>query len=277
MIAFALGAFAALGMYFIVTATLFEKHTIGFPKEIFSTAFHLLRRKLPEIMLAIAAGAVTYLALGGIASAILIASLAITIPRLLRRSQNEKTKDRERESWPALLEEIRVLTGAGGLSLPNAFYKVGTRAPQTLANAFIHSQSEWKLSTDFDLALDTFKQHAQDATADSVAEVFRISYRIGGSDLESRLDALIEDRILDLQARKDAVAKQSGAKFARLFVLIVPAGMAFAGLAIGEGRAAYATPIGQLLTLAAFVCIASCWWWASTLLRLPEEPRVFAK
>ena len=64
-------------------------------------------------------------------------------------------------------------------------------------------------------------------------------------------------------------------RFARLFVLIVPVGMALVGLLIGDGRAAYGTATGQALVLVAFAMMGGCWAWAGVLLRLPEEERVF--
>lgn len=59
-------------------------------------------------------------------------------------------------------------------------------------------------------------------------------------------------------------------------MLIVPLGMALAGLTIGTGRAAYQTPLGQAGVLVAIGIIVVCWIWAGRLMRLPEERRVFA-
>jgi tight adherence protein B len=56
----------------------------------------------------------------------------------------------------------------------------------------------------------------------------------------------------------------------------VPVGMALVGLAIGDGRASYATATAQLMILGAFGLIALCWIWAGYLMRLPEEERVFS-
>ena len=71
------------------------------------------------------------------------------------------------------------------------------------------------------------------------------------------------------------IRNRTGVRFARLFVLVVPIGMAFVGLSIGEGRAAYASDGGQAMVLVAFALMAACWWWASRLLQLPDEQRVF--
>jgi len=69
--------------------------------------------------------------------------------------------------------------------------------------------------------------------------------------------------------------KQAGARFARRFVLIVPAGMALAGMSVGTGRAAYETATGQALVVLALVLVVACWAWAGRIMALPEEQRVF--
>jgi tight adherence protein B len=102
-----------------------------------------------------------------------------------------------------------------------------------------------------------------------------VAHQLGGTDLDARLRALADDRMLDLQGRKDASARQAGARFARRFVLVVPAGMALAGLGIGDGRAAYATSFGQTMVVLAVVLVALCWWWAGRIMALPEDERVF--
>jgi len=102
-----------------------------------------------------------------------------------------------------------------------------------------------------------------------------IAHELGGSDLEHRLEALIEDRVLDTQGRKDARAKQAGVRFARRFVLLVPLGMALAGMSVGTGRDAYQTFEGQAFVVVGITMIVVCWMWASRLMKLPEEERVF--
>ena len=87
--------------------------------------------------------------------------------------------------------------------------------------------------------------------------------------------ALAEDRIQDVQGRKDARSKQAGARFARWFVLIVPLGMAAAGLMVGPGREAYAESGGQLGIVLGIAMIIVCWVWAGRIMQVPAEERVF--
>lgn len=220
-------------------------------------------------------GGLVWTIFGGWMAPLVAAALAATTPVASARARRDRRRDQAREAWPRLIEEIRLQTATMGRSIPQALFAVGERAPDGLRPAFAAAQREWLLSTDFARTVAVLKAHLADATADAVCETLLVAHEIGGSDLEQRLSALAEDRLADLQGRQDAVAKQAGARFARRFVLLVPVGMALAGLAIGDGRAAYQTPLGQLLVAAGLVLLAVCWAWASRIMRLPPEERVF--
>lgn len=213
-------------------------------------------------------GGIVAPAAGGIAA--MVAPLAAALSRRTAREHQA------REAWPRLLEELRLQVVSLGRSVPQALFTVGGRGPEELRPAFEAARREWVMSTDFERTLDVLRSRLADATADVVCETLLIAHEVGGTDLDRRLRALVEDRIADLEGRKDALAEQAAARFARSFVLVVPLGMALVGLTIGSGRAAYETPLGQLAVLVAFVLIAACWVWASRLLRLPREERVFA-
>jgi tight adherence protein B len=174
-----------------------------------------------------------------------------------------------------MIEEIRILTGSLGRSIPQALFEVGRRGPDELRPAFAAAQREWLLTTDFERTLRVLKDRLADPTADAACETLLVAHDLGGADLDRRLAALAEDRIQDTQGRKDARAKQAGVRFARRFVLIVPVGMALAGMSVGNGRAAYTAPLGQALVVAAIGLTILCWAWAGRILRLPEEQRVF--
>ncbi len=161
-------------------------------------------------------------------------------------------------------------------SVPQALFEVGERAPIELRDAFAAARREWRISTDFARTLDVLRTQLGDPTADVVCETLLIAHELGGSDLGTRLQALADDRRVDVNSRKDAQARQAGVRFARRFVLVVPLGMAAAGSLIGTGRHAYTTPLGQFAVLVALALMGLCWVWAGRYLRLPEERRVFA-
>jgi len=227
------------------------------------------------VMGATAAGA--YALFGGLLPPLVAAAFAAGTPLALYRSRHERRRAQAHDAWPRLIEEIRLLTGSVGLSIPQALLDVGRRGPEPLRQAFAAAEREWRITTDFARTTAVLSDQLADPTADVVCETLLVAHEIGGADLEARLAALAEDRSDDLRHRKDARAAQAGVRFARRFVLAVPIGMALCGLSIGTGRRAYGTTIGQILVVFGITAVAACWAWAGRLLRLPPEERVFRR
>jgi len=221
--------------------------------------------------------ALAFAVFGGVLPPVAAGVFAATFPVAAARVRRQRRVLDARDAWPRMIEEIRLLTGTVGQSIPQALFQVGARAPEVMRPAFEAARREWLISTDFPRTASVLKARLADPTADAALETLLVAHQVGGSDVDRRLAALVEDRIADLQGRKDARARQAGVRFARRFVLIVPVGMALVGLSIGNGRAAYQTPIGQSAAVVGLVLLAACWIWAGTLLRLPEEERVFGE
>ncbi len=200
---------------------------------------------------------------------------AASFPVASYRNRRRARRTVAQEAWPRMIEEVRILTGSLGRSVPQALFEVGQRGPEEMRPAFAAAQREWSISTDFARTITVLKDRLADPTADATGETLLVAHEVGGPDLDRRLRDLVEDRRLDVQGRKDARAKQAGVRFARAFVLVVPLGMAAAGVSVGDGRAAYGTAGGQLAVLVAIAMIVGCWMWAGAMMRLPDEERVF--
>lgn len=228
------------------------------------------------IVAAGAGGLVGFLLFGGALPAAISAGFAATFPLAALKARRRQRLALARDAWPRLLEQLRLMTGSLGYSIPQALFEVGKGAPLEMKPAFVAAEREWLLTTDFERTLALLRAQLADATADAVCETLFVANEVGGAGLDRRLAALISDRAHDVQARKDARSKQEGVRFARRFVLLVPLGMTLAGLSIGNGRHAYATTGGQLAVAAGLLGIVVCWLWSGRLLQLPEEPRVFA-
>jgi len=221
--------------------------------------------------------AVGYTVFGAILPALTLGLFAASFPVASYRTRRRNRRTLAQASWPRMIEEMRILTGSLGRSVPQALFDVGRRGPEEMRPAFAAAHREWLVSTDFARTVAVLKQRLADPTADATCETLLVAHELGGSDLDRRLEALVEDRIQDVQGRKDARAKQAGVRFARKFVLIVPLGMALAGMSVGSGRAAYATPTGQLAVVAGIAMVVVCWVWAGSIMRIPEEERVFGE
>ena len=216
-----------------------------------------------------------YAAFGGIVPALTIGAFGASSPFATCRHRRKVRRLCARDAWPRMIEEIRVQTSSLGRSIPQALFEVGRRGPEGLRPSFAAAQREWLLTTDLARAFAVLKQGLADPTADMACETLLVAHELGGTDLDRRLEALADDRRQDVQDRKDARSRQAGARFARVFVLAVPGGMALAGSSIGNGREAYRTATGQVVVALALILVIGCWVWAGRVMRLPETERVF--
>lgn len=216
-----------------------------------------------------------YLLFAAAVPALIVGFLAASFPVSAYRRRRQIRLEKAGESWPTLLEEMRLRTGSLGRSVPQALFESGRRAPEEWRPALAAAEREWLLTTDFSRTASLLKDRLADPSADAILETLLLAHEVGGTDLDSRLADLIEDRIIDLQNRKDSATRQAGVRFARRFVLLVPLGMALAGLTIGTGRQAYASTGGQIAVAVGLLAVAGCWAWSGRLMRLPRSPRVF--
>lgn len=227
------------------------------------------------VIVFIAGGALAFAIFGGIGPSVVAGLFSASLPVAAYRQRRRTRRAKAQESWPRMIEEIRILTASVGRSIPQALFEVGLHGPPEMRDAFRAAHREWQISTDFERTVSLLKAKLADPTADAVCETLLIANELGGSDVDRRLADLADDRRADVHHRKDARAKQASVRFARRFVLIVPLGMAAAGLSVGNGRAAYQTPSGQMLVIVALVLVVACWIWAGRLMQIPEEQRVF--
>ena len=219
--------------------------------------------------------AVGFALFGGVLPPVAVGIFAASFPPAAVRHRTERRRAAAREAWPRMVEELRLQVGSLGRSIPQALFDTGRHAPAELQPAFAAAERHWLVTTDFGRTVSLLKAELADPTADAVLETLLVAHEVGGTGVDRRLVALAEDRLEDLRCRRDAESKQAGVRFARRFVLLVPLGMALAGLSIGSGREAYGTPAGQAAVAAGIAAVGACWAWAGLLLRLPTQDRVF--
>lgn len=286
-----LGGVAAIGTYLLYTAVAFGRRGLGTrpgssrPSRRRSRRDWLAQAGLPDVSpaefaavsvaLGVLGGLAGWALFAGIVPGLVLGAFAASGPWAGHRRRRATQRAVAQEAWPRLIDEIRILTSSAGRSIPQALFEAGRTAPAELHSAFSAAEREWLLTTDLERTLAVLKDHLADPTADATCETLLVAHELGGADLDRRLGALSADRRTDAQGRKDARARQAGARFARWFVLVVPLGMALAGLSVGDGRAAYRSGHGQLAVAIALGLVVTCWLWAGRIMRLPEPERVF--
>ena len=288
---------AGMGVFYIFSALSLKWNGLGFGPRVGSSNRSRARRGTMDIdvwlqqagldgidkrefvavvaMLSVSGFLLSFAAFGGLLPALAIGAFVGSFPIASYRLRRKNRRRRAQEAWPRMIEEIRLQTASLGRSIPQALFEVGRRGPEELRPGFEAAHREWLLTTDLTRTIAVLKHRLADPTADMACETLLTAHELGGADLDGRLEALAEDRQSDLQDRKDAHSRQAGARFARLFVFAVPAGMTLAGISIGNGRAAYRSSTGQLIVMIAIAMIVGCWIWAGRVMRLPDQQRVF--
>lgn len=164
-------------------------------------------------VLFVVGAALAFALFAGVLPALVAGLFAASFPIASYRARRDGRRHQAREAWPRLIEELRLQTGSLGRSIPQGLFEVGRRAPEELRPAFAAAEREWLLSTDFARTVAVLKERLADVTADTALETLLVAYDVGGSDLDRRLAALVEDRVQDVQGRKDAQARQAGVRF----------------------------------------------------------------
>lgn len=269
MTGFLLAACAAAGVHLLVAAP----PRRGLRQRAHGRIGPAARRwQAPVVMLVLGTAGAALLLGAGVASLVVGAGLAC-VPVEVRRRGAARRAAEGQAAWPQMIEELRLLTGSVGRSVPQALFEVGQRAPESLRPAFAAAQREWSLTGDFPGVVRLLKSALADPSADAALETLLVAHEVGG-DLDGRLADLAEDRRRDLLERRSARSAMAGARLARTFVVLVPVGMLLAGLGVGQGANAYRTHDGALLLGVAAGMVAVCWWWAGTLMKVPAERRV---
>jgi len=181
-----------------------------------------------------------------------------------------------RDVWPQLLDTVRVDLTLTRVPLGDAFFAATARLAPPLQERFVAAERVWVNTVDFPAALRAVAATFDDPFTDVVCESLRTVASVPATQMNRRLIDLAADMRTLVGYARDADATLAGARFARKFVVIVPVVMAAVGVWVGDGRAAYQTPTGQLVGITALTVMIGCWWWAGRLLTLPSPPRVFA-
>jgi len=130
---------------------------------------------------------VAFAVFGGVLPAFIAGAFATSFPVASYRSRRERRRSDAREAWPRMIDEMRLLTGSLGRSVPQALFEVGRRGPEDMQAAFARAQREWMLSTDFSRTINVVKHSLADPTADATCETLQVAHEVGGSDLDRRL------------------------------------------------------------------------------------------
>jgi tight adherence protein B len=199
--------------------------------------------------------------------------MAGALPMSVVRMQARKRRNKLRDLWPDVVDNITSGVRAG-LALPEALSQLAVRGPAELRPAFAAFAEDYRTTGRFHDSLDRLKDRLSDPVGDRIVESLRIAREVGGSDLGRLLRTLSSFLREDARTRSELEARQGWTVNAARLAAGAP-WIILGLLALnGSSLAAYSSPTGWVvLAVGAGTCVAAyrAMVWIG---RLPEEERV---
>ncbi|GLW34479.1 type II secretion system F family protein [Actinoplanes regularis] len=225
------------------------------------------------IILAVVAGAATWLIVGWPAAGLIVAVAIPGIPWLFAAGSAE-TRAIARleavEAWTRRLADIV----ARGIGLQQAIVATAATAPDRIATEVIDLASRMQATGDPIYALRAFADDLNDYTADQVIAPLILHVSDRGDGLYDVLVDISRSIAAEVEMRSTVDAKRSGPRFAVRFLTGMSAVLIGIGLVSPQFLAPYQTFLGQalLIFLVAFYC--ALMWWVRALSLPPRRPRL---
>lgn len=200
--------------------------------------------------------------------------LSATLGVYLRWRQIRRRRTLElAESWPGYLEQTRAKMLASSRSLPYVIFEQNSIASPFLSELIQHGRREFENSGSLEKALKTIWLAADNEEATSyVCNALCTTLGSTSSQIENQLSAISGTVRSRNELKQETNSRLAGVRTARIFILIIPAGMALAGLSFAGSIKPFLTTASIWQILAALLVLSICWYWSSRLMRFPAWP-----
>ncbi|THG28531.1 type II secretion system F family protein [Naasia lichenicola] len=179
-----------------------------------------------------------------------------------------------RLGWPDLVDHLLGSVRAG-LALPDAVAALSTAGPIALRDPFVAFERDYRATGSFSRSLDDLKAALADPTADRILETLRMAREVGGTELTSVLRALSSNLRQEAAVRAEIEARQSWVANAARLGVAAPWLVLVLLCTRPEAAAAYDTPTGLTVLLAAGAISVVAYRLMLAIGKLPEERRWF--
>ncbi len=230
------------------------------------------RKPSPRILVTAAGTSAAFAWLIGfdlqLAAAVGIASAGALI---LRRRHIDGLRRSELEAaWPAYLERTRSKMLASSRSLAYVIFEEGPADSPFLEEVLTAGGREFENSGDLMSALKAaLKVGDGEEITSYVCESLLDTLGSTSAQVESQLSTISETVRARNELKRETYSRLAGVRTARVFIAIIPLGMATAGVAFAGSAQPFMSSSSLLLILAAFAVVAGCWAWSSNLMNFP--------
>lgn len=205
--------------------------------------------------------------------ALCFAVMAAWAPVALVRMRARKRRNRLRDLWPDVVDNVTSAVRAG-MALPEALAQLAIRGPEELRPAFAAFAHDYRTTGRFDGCLTILKSRLGDPVGDRLVESLRIAREVGGSDLGQLLRTLSTFLREDARTRAELEARQSWTVNAAKLAVSAPWVVLAMLSTRPESVAAYSSRVGGVILLLGAGLTVVAYRAMMRLGRLPVEERV---
>lgn len=202
-----------------------------------------------------------------------IIGIAGTLLILFRWSQIAKGRRDELASfWPGYLDQVRAKMLTSSRALSYVFYDESFAGSAFLRELLDQGKREFENSGDLEKSFLTIWRFANNETTNYVcSSLWEV---LGGTSSQIEQQLMLISSVLRSRnaLEHEANSRLAGVRTARAFIVIIPVGMALAGISFAGATAPFLTKPAILQILIALAILAMCWYWSSRLMSFPRTP-----
>ena len=204
----------------------------------------------------------------------LLFGFAATLCAGLRWKQIRRRRALElAESWPAYLEQTRAKMLTSSRSLPYVIFEQTSVASPFLSELIQRGRREFENSGNLEKALKTvWLAGDNEEVTNYICNALCATLGSTSSQIQNQLSAISGTVRSRNELKQETNSRLSGVRTARIFILVIPAGMALAGLSFAGSVKPFLTAASISQILAALLLLATCWYWSTKLMHFPAWP-----
>lgn len=176
------------------------------------------------------------------------------------------------EFWPNYLDQTRSKMRSSSRALPYVLFDeslIGTTFQMELLQA---GRREFENSGDLRKALHRIWESADHNMTSFVCSALCDLLGSTSHQIEEQMKVIVATLRSHNALEREAKSKLAGVRAARAFIVIIPTGMALAGLSFAGSVAPFTTATSLAEMAAALAILAGCWYWSSRLMIFPSWP-----
>lgn len=234
--------------------------------------FHRPAAAILLLVLAGSAGVLWLVGLGPISSTALGAVACSSL--LFRWKQIQRHRIEELSTtWPGFLDRTRAKMLTSSRSLPYVIFEENSTDSVFLNELLLCGKREFETSGELERAIQAmWRQGEDEEVTNYVCSALLDAAGSTSSQMERQLTVISETVRSRNETRQEARSRLAGVRTARTFIVIIPIGMALAGIAFAGSIQPFTTApsIEQMIVAAAV--LALCWHWSTRLMTFPRWP-----